>query len=449
MKVTESTIKSQIQNIKQKITDLKEEFENTPVQDQYSVSTLRGAVNAGLWGSIIGGPILGASSVAGATIGNLVGKKTQNPLISIIASTISSATIFTLLSLSMGTFNPISTAIGAISSAITSNIGNLSSTASKEMNNINDFSQKMIPIGLTLNLPPTLLATSTLSSQLPHIFDIDEKKKFYLALLFAAGLGLSLGMIGGPTNAAIFAALNSLLTTANFKLSSKVENFYQKASNFLSNRIAKVLIPRLSFLSKLPDKLKATIAGLIVGSVSTLGALTLAGIIYPILGPITFAIPLSVFLLTSFSTGKKILDIKNIQQNTQNYIDKIYKAIQQNDIQSAVYSYKELFIKNLELSDFNDDTHKKLKSQIEELSIEELKQMMFNELYNLHISNSIQKFINNDISEAVDELRKAMIIERLLAGDKYQEAQNLVNSIPQENIIHYIQDLINKNQEAK
>ncbi|MCX7758990.1 MAG: hypothetical protein N2169_05215, partial [bacterium] len=339
-----------IRNIKEKINVLKEEFENTHVHDQYSVSALRGSINASFWGSIVGGPILGISSATGSIVGNIVGKKTENPLISLAASSVSSAGLFTILSIYLGMGGPIGIAVGALSAAITSNIGNLTSTSSKEMNNSNYFALKILPIFLLANLPSTLLAVSTLASQLPHIFDTNENKKLYIALLSALGLGFGLGMIGGPLNAAIFASLSAIFATINFKLSPKVEGFFQKVSNFVSNKVAEFLTPKLSFLSKLPDKIKAAIAGLLVGGVSTIGATTLATLVYPILGPIAFAIPFSIFLLTSFSTGKKILDMKIIQDNTQKYISVIQKYLQENNIDKAIDSYKEMLTKNIELS---------------------------------------------------------------------------------------------------
>ncbi|MCS7244183.1 MAG: pentatricopeptide repeat-containing protein [Candidatus Calescibacterium sp.] len=437
-----------ITNIKERINDLKKEFENTPVNDQYSVSALRGSINAGLWGSMVGGSILGISSATGSIVGNIVGKKTGNPLISIAASAISSAGLFTLLSIYFGMGSLVGIAVGALSAAITSNIGNLTSTSSKEMNDSNYFALKNLPVVLLANLPSTLLAVSTLASQLPHIFDTNENKKLYIALLSALGLGFGLGMIGGPLNAAIFASLSAIFATINFKLSPKVEGFFQKISNFVSNKVAEFLTPKLSFLSKLPDKIKAAIAGLLVGGLSTIGATTLATLVYPILGPIAFAIPFSVFLLTSFSTGKKILDMKIIQDNTQKYISIIQKYLQENNIDKAIDYYREMLNKNIELSNLNQEDYNNAKYELEKLSNEQLKQIMFNHLSNLYLSNSVKSFLSNYPEEAVNEFKKIIVLEKVFSGESYQESEKYAKSIPSQKILEYIKSTVEQLETA-
>lgn len=448
--IDKNYIQKFVENIKENLQKIKEEFDSIPISDKYNVSALRGAINAGLWGSIIGGPITGASSITGSVIGNLVGKKTQNPILSLITSTLVSSAAFSALSLRMGINNPLSIIVGAISAAIASNIGNLTSTSSKEINNNNSFAFKLLPLAFAFNLPATLITTSTVSSQLPNIFEADENKKLLLAVLTSLGLGFGLSIIGGPINAAIFALLNTILTIINHKFSQKTENFFEKVSNFLSSKISNFLTPHLSFLSKLPKKLKGVVAGILIGGVSTIGASTLATILFPMIGPLAFGIPLSLFLLTSFSVANKINNINEIQENTNKYLQKIQTAIEQNNLTEASKTYKELIIKNLELSEINKEQKEETIKQVNNLNEEQLKQTLFQELSNIFLSNSIKYYINKDVTGAVEEFRKLIILQQVFNGQEYSKAKEEIDKIPSQqilqNIEYYLQQLNNNKQ---
>lgn len=428
----------------QYIKRTKEEIENTPVAD-YDVSILRGAINSGMWGTIVADPIVAISSIAGSSIGTIVGSKTKNPLISLLASSLSSAAIFSTVNIALGNNNIIALAIGSTIASLASNIGSLTSTTSKEINHSNNFGLKLLPITLINSAFPTISLISIFSSQLPYIFEINENKKLLISILTSLSIGFSLGLSGGITNAAILAAISSILTTINFKFSSKVENFLNKISNFISNKVSSFLQPKLSFLSRLPNKMKAVIASLILGGFAGLSTATLASIISPIIGPLALALPISAFLLTSFLNTKKILKNQEIQKNTFKYLSQIEEHIEKDNLPEAVKFYKELIINNIKNS--SPKEREEILEKINSLSYEQLKNMMLNELYNMYILHSIKYFNENLQQKSIEKLKKAIIIENIAQNKNYQESKNLADSLSHQEIITILQHLTHSTEE--
>jgi tetratricopeptide (TPR) repeat protein len=294
---------------------------------------------------------------------------------------------------------------------------------------------KLLPIAFLLKFPILPVEVSNFANQLSGIFEADEKKKLILSALTSLGLGFSLGITGGPINALIFGFVSTALSLLNSKVGSKVEKFSNKLSNFISSKVQSFLSPKLDFLSKLPKGLKALIGGLIVGGITALPASTLAGLLFPILGPLSFVIALSIFTATTLSTSKKILDLHNYKEKVFKTVDSIDKSIQNDDLKSALESYKELLKTNLNNS-----------IQVDSLSEDQLRQALFNELYLMYLQKSFLGYQTNKFDEAIEYFRKAVAIQKVFEGMRYEEATKIANSLNSDQIMQYLKQYAENNE---
>jgi hypothetical protein len=425
-------LKNLANTIKEKINKEIKEFKNTPVSKELNPSLLRGLISSGILSSIflLGNPFLALVPLLSTAISYKIGEKIENPVYSLISSFNLPLAINALILLS-NSINPINSISLLLTSSIISIIGLLNSTTSKEVNDIKNFSMQTLPIYYLLGIPLTVNLVSNFSSSLSSVLEMDEKKKIIFSTLVNIGLSALLALPFGITNFAIFSALSSLFSIINLKAAPKIENFLDKSQNYLSNKISNFLKGKLSFLSKLPTALRSLIAGLTIGGVSSLSTSILAGLLSPILGPLSFAIPLATFLITTFSTTKSFYTMLKAKEQSLKIINDLESLIENNQISKAVQTYKDHLLNN------------NLKIDLSEVSDEELKISMFNELIQYHLAKMISYYNDKKLSEAIKEFKYIQFLQLLFNTNDITKAKEISDNIDKDQALKAIENFIN------
>jgi hypothetical protein len=391
---------------------------------------LRGLISSAILSSIylLGNPFLALVPLGSVAVSYKIGEKVNNPIYSLITSFKLPIVLNSLILLS-SSVNPLSYISLLLTSSMISTIGLLNSTTSKEINDIKNFSIQTLPVNYLSGIPLSVNLVSNFSSSLANIFEMDDKKKMIFSALTNIGLSALLALPFGITNFALFAALTSLFSIINLKAAPKVQSFMDKFQNYLSNKISNFLKDKLNFLSKLPTGLKALIAGLTIGGVSSLFSTVLAALLSPILGPLSLAIPLSIFLITTASTTKSFYTMLKSKEKAVEFVTNLESLIERNELDKAVQDFKNYLLNN------NMDLSK--------VSENELKIAMFNQLINYHISNLISYYNDKKLDEAVDEFKYIQFLQLVLNTNDINKSKDILNSIPKDEAIKAIQDFIN------
>jgi len=436
-KINENLI-NLVNTIKEKINKEIEEFKNTPVSKELNPSLLRGLISSGILSSIflLGNPFLALVPLLSTAISYKIGEKIENPLYSLISSLSLPIAINSLILLS-NSINPLSTISLLLTSSMISTIGLLNSTTSKEVNDIKNFSMQTLPINYFLNIPLTINLVSNFSSSLANVFEMDEKKKIIFSTLVNIGLSSLLALPFGITNFAIFSALTALFSIINLKAAPKIENLLDKSQNYLSNKISNFLKDKLSFLSKLPTALRSLIAGLTIGGVSSLSTSILIGLLSPILGPLSFSIPLATFLITTFSATKSFYTTLKAKEQSLKLINNLEHLIENNQTAKAVQTYKDYLLNNNSQMDLS------------KLSDEELKIVMFNELIQYHLSMIILYYNDKKLNEAIKEFKYIQFLQLLFNTNDITKSKEISNNIDKDQALKAIENFINSLNNAK
>lgn len=436
-KINENLI-NLVNTIKEKINKEIEEFKNTPVSKELNPSLLRGLISSGILSSIflLGNPFLALVPLLSTAISYKIGEKIENPLYSLISSLSLPIAINSLILLS-NSINPLSTISLLLTSSMISTIGLLNSTTSKEVNDIKNFSMQTLPINYFLNIPLTINLVSNFSSSLANVFEMDEKKKIIFSTLVNIGLSSLLALPFGITNFAIFSALTALFSIINLKAAPKIENLLDKSQNYLSNKISNFLKDKLSFLSKLPTALRSLIAGLTIGGVSSLSTSILIGLLSPILGPLSFSIPLATFLITTFSATKSFYTTLKAKEQSLKLINNLEHLIENNQTAKAVQTYKDYLLNNNSQMDLS------------KLSDEELKIVMFNELIQYHLSMIILYYNDKKLNEAIKEFKYIQFLQLLFNTNDITKSKEISNNIDKDQAVKAIENFINSLNNAK
>lgn len=421
-----------LNNIKEKLSKEIEEFKNTPTPRELNPSLLRGLTTAGLLSSIylLSNPFLALVPLATTAISYKIGEKVNNPLYSIVSSFILPSVINSLILL-YNSINPLSVISLLLTSSMISTVSLLNSTTSKEINDIKNFSIQTLPINYLVNIPLSVNLVSNFSSSISNIFEIDDNKKMIFSILTNLGLSALLALPFGVTNFALFAILSSIFSIINLKAAPKVQSFIDKAQNYLSNKISNFLKDKLSFLSKLPISLRSLIAGLTIGGVSSLSTSILSTLLMPILGPLSFAIPLATFLITGLSTTKSFYTMLKNKEKTIEFINNIESYIEKNEIDKAINEFKDYISKNTKELDLS------------KVSNDELKIIMFNQLINFHITNLILYYNDKKIDKAIQEFKTIQFLQLVLNTNDINKSKEIVNNISKDQALKAIEDFIN------
>lgn len=251
------------------------------------------------------------------------------------------------------------------------------------------------------------------------------------SILTNLGLSALLALPFGVTNFALFAILSSIFSIINLKAAPKVQSFIDKAQNYLSNKISNFLKDKLSFLSKLPISLRSLIAGLTIGGVSSLSTSILSTLLMPILGPLSFAIPLATFLITGLSTTKSFYTMLKNKEKTIEFINNIESYIEKNEIDKAINEFKDYISKNTKELDLS------------KVSNNELKIIMFNQLINFHITNLILYYNDKKIDKAIQEFKTIQFLQLVLNTNDINKSKEIVNNISKDQALKSIEDFIN------
>jgi hypothetical protein len=425
-------LKNLANTIKEKINKELKEFKNTPVSKELNPSLLRGLISSGILSSIflLGNPFLSLGTLLSTAISYKIGEKIENPLYAIISSFTLPLAINSLILLS-NSINPINSISLLLTSSIISTIGLLNSTTSKEVNDIKNFSMQTLPINYLLGIPLTVNLVSNFSSSLSSVFEIDEKKKIIFSTLVNIGLAALLALPFGIINFAIFSALSTLYSIINLKAAPKIQNLLDKSQNYLSNKISNFLKDKLSFLSKLPTALRSLIAGLTIGGLSSLSTSILAGLLSPILGPLSFAIPLATFLITTFSTTKSLHTMLKAKEQSLKLINDLESLIENNQISKAVQTYKDHLLNN------------NLKIDLSKVSDEELKISMLNELIQYHLAKMISYYNDKKLSEAIKEFKYIQFLQLLFNSNDITKAKEITDNLDKDQALKAIENFIN------
>ena len=436
-KINENLI-NLVNTIKEKINKEIEEFKNTPVSKELNPSLLRGLIFSGILSSIflLGNPFLALVPLLSTAISYKIGEKIENPLYSLISSLSLPIAINSLILLS-NSINLLSTISLLLTSSMISTIGLLNSTTSKEVNDIKNFSMQTLPINYFLNIPLTINLVSNFSSSLANVFEMDEKKKIIFSTLVNIGLSSLLVLPFGITNFAIFSALTTLFSIINLKAAPKIQNLLDKSQNYLSNKISNFLKDKLSFLSKLPTALRSLIAGLTIGGVSSLSTTILIGLLSPILGPLSFSIPLATFLITTFSATKSFYTTLKAKEQSLKLINNLEHLIENNQTDKAVQTYKDYLLNNNSQMDLS------------KLSDEELKIVMFNELIQYHLSMMILYYNDKKLNEAIKEFKYIQFLQLLFNTNDITKSKEISNNIDKDQALKAIENFINSLNNAK
>jgi hypothetical protein len=429
-------LKNLANTIKEKINKELKEFKNTPVSKGLNPSLLRGLISSGTLSSIflLGNPFLALVPLLSTAISYKIGEKIENPLYSLISSFTLPLALNSLILLS-NSINPINSISLLLTSSIISTIGLLNSTTSKEVNDIKNFSMQTLPINYLLGIPLTVNLVSNFSSSLSSVFEMAENKKIIFSTLVNIGLSSLLALPFGITDFAIFSALSTLFSIINSKAAPKIENFLDKSQNYLSNKISNFLKDKLSFLSKLPIALRSLIAGLTIGGVSSLSTSILAGLLSPILGPLSFAIPLATFLITTFFTTKSLHTMLKAKEQSLKIINDLESLIENNQISKAVQNYKDHVLNNnIDLSKVSD---------------EELKISMFNELIQYHLAKMISYYNDKKLSEAIKEFKYIQFLQLLFNSNDITKAKEIADNIDKDQALKAIENFVNSLNNSK
>lgn len=425
-------IKDLYNKLLEKLKNEIEEIKSTPVSQNLNPSLLRGLITSGLLSTIYmsSSPLLALIPILTTLISYKIGQKTENTIYP-LASSFALPIIINSLILAYNSINPLSAISLLLTSSMISTTGLLNSTTSKEISDIKSFSLQTLPLNFLTKLPLSLNLVSLFSSSLSNIFDTNDKNKIIFSVLTNLALSAILALPFGVINFALFSALSSILSVANIKLAPKIQNVLDKVQNYLSNKISNFLKDRLGFLSRLPLKIRSLIGGTITGATASIPTLILSQILAPIIGPISLALPLAAFIFTTATTTKSLYNMIKLKEETLKTIQTIESLVEQNNIDKAIETFKNYIIQN------NKNNNEIDFSKLDNNQIEKI---MFNQLINYHLNNSILYYNDKKIQEAIKEFKYVQLLTIVMNTKDINKAKEIINNIPDEQILKIIEN---------